>query len=72
MAEEDRQPTPTPAQKPSAVIAGKAINPYLLGAGFLAYCERQGWVATQGSGAKKRYYLTEKGEIGLKSLGIEL
>lgn len=72
MAEEDRQAPGKFPQMPSAVIPGKAVNPYLITAGFLAYCEKHGWVMTQGAGAKKRYYLTESGETGLRGFGIQL
>lgn len=75
--QEERQEAPSPAgappgQMPGGVLPGRVINPYLLGAGFLAYCEKHEWVVAKGEGLKKKYYLTAQGEVGLKGFGIEL
>lgn len=75
MEQEGQQPPRVP-QEPAAAaganVTGRAINPYLLGAGFLAYCEKQGWVISRGEGLKKKYFVTEKGETGLKGFGIKV
>ena len=50
----------------------RPINPFAVGAQFLAYCVRQGWLVQEGSGMRARWYLTETGEEGLRTFGINV
>lgn len=46
----------------------KPINPYAVGAQFLDYCVKQGWLIREGTGRNKRWHLTEKAKGDLKNL----
>jgi len=45
---------------------GDSLNPFAIGAGFLTYCVRQGWLIQEGKGRRVRYYATEAGREALK------
>nr|MDO8082966.1 hypothetical protein [Candidatus Freyarchaeota archaeon] len=48
-------------------MADKPINPYGLGAKFIEYCVKQGWLTQQGSGGRgTKWYTTDKGRKELK------
>ena len=40
----------------------KKINPYALGASFLQFAEKKGWLLNKGNVNRPYYFLTEKGE----------
>jgi hypothetical protein len=52
----------------------KPINPYWLGAQFISYCVKQGWLKQEGSGGRgTRWYATNKGRKELEEkFGIKL
>jgi hypothetical protein len=46
----------------------RAINPFALGAAYLEYCVKQGWLAKIGEGETAQYELTELGEKKLANV----
>lgn len=49
----------------------KPINPYALGAFFLEYCVKQGWLMKEGQGRATRWYLTEEGRRELSKFDVD-
>jgi hypothetical protein len=41
---------------------GREVNPLALGAAYLEYCVKQGWLMKTGEGSGTQYKLTELGE----------
>ena len=41
---------------------GRDVNPLALGAAYLDYCVKQGWLNRSGEGTAAQYTLTELGE----------
>lgn len=52
--------------------SGKPINPYALGAYFLEYCVKHGWLRKKGRGKSTRWYLTESGRNELSKFDVDL
>jgi len=50
----------------------KPINPYALGAFFLEYCVKQGWLKKEGRGRATRWFLTEAGRKELLNFDVDL
>lgn len=49
-----------------------SVNPLLVGGAFLAYCQDQGWIVREGSGADARYFVTPEGEEPLREYGVRI
>jgi hypothetical protein len=47
---------------------GQKINPLALGAAYLDYCVRKGWLARTGEGDRAQYILTPDGEKKLSKV----
>lgn len=48
----------------------KAVNPFHIGAEFINYCVKNGWIVLDSDGEDKRlhYYVTDDGEVKLDEL----
>lgn len=46
----------------------REVNPFALGAAYLEYCVRQGWLTKTGEGGKAQYKLTPEGEKKLANV----
>jgi predicted transcriptional regulator len=46
----------------------RSINPFALGAAYLDYCVKQGWLAKKGEGQAAQYELTELGQKKLANV----
>jgi hypothetical protein len=49
----------------------KQVNPYAIGAGFLDYCLKLGWITREGRGRETKYSITKDGATALKKFGID-
>jgi hypothetical protein len=47
---------------------GREVNPLELGAAYLDYCVKQGWLTKTGEGSSMQYELTSLGEIKLAAV----
>jgi hypothetical protein len=47
---------------------GRDVNPLALGAAYLDYCVKQGWLHRDGEGTTAQYTLTELGEKKLATV----
>lgn len=47
---------------------GQTINPLALGAAYLDYCVKKGWLAKTGDGDRVQYILTPDGEKKLSNV----
>ena len=58
---------------PSEESERAIVNPFAIGAGFLAHCIRKGWVLQEGKGGATRYYVTAEGREELaRGFGIDI
>lgn len=48
----------------------RAVNPFVIGGGFLRYCTNKGWLIQEGGGRNARYYATYSGKRRLRRFGI--
>ena len=46
----------------------RTVNPLALGAAYLEYCVRQGWLTKTGDGPQAQYELTPLGEVKLANV----
>lgn len=50
------------------IYEGQKINPLALGAAYLDYCVRKGWLAISGEGERVQYSLTPDGRKKLSAV----
>ncbi len=50
----------------------KVADVFSIGAQFIDYCKKEGWIIEKGSGKNKAWYITEEGEEKLKKFNIKI
>jgi hypothetical protein len=54
----------------TAAEEAKPVSVFAIGAGFLMYCVKQGWLTQRGLGRAAKYYVTGPGRKALARFGI--
>lgn len=50
----------------------KLADIFSIGAQFIEYCQKKGWIIEKGAGKNKEWFVSEQGEKELKKFNIEV
>lgn len=50
----------------------KLADIFSIGAQFIDYCQKRGWLVEKGAGKNKEWYVSKEGEQELKKFNIEI